>query len=231
MPPRGGFGRRGLARRAPQQSRVFRRNVPLPEFLETFYRDDVFSATCGVTPAVFAHIFMKYCGPFASEHLRSVNQLYSALHYLKNYAVQREHGPTLNGNVAQAPAPLWTRINSTIQALANVIDELDIKEHDQLPAPWFPGVGGSVDGFAVYCRTPKKDLVAKAFISGKYNAACVKFDIVVNHRGVPLWFGGPYLVRAAASRPSRIVALTSTSSLLCCRRRFSVSLVVGRATR
>jgi hypothetical protein len=178
-----------------QRARVLPQAVALAPFYESFYSDEVFTSTCGVTPEVFDYVYRKYCGPAAqSRALRTVNQLYDALHYLKGYPEQRSMGIRMKGNLGMAHGPLYTRTHATVSALASVLDELNINEHDQLPAPWFANVGGSVDGFAVYCRTPKKDHVAKAFISGKYNAACVKFDLICNHAGVPLWFGGPYLV-------------------------------------
>ncbi len=150
----------------------------------------LFKSRTGVSEEIFAAVYDRYCGvaPIASREA-----LYNVFAYMKVYPVSDHLSVT-------APGFAHGRIKDRIVWLAARMDELNVDESDSLPAPWFPEAGGSIDGLPVYCNMPssknkESELYARNFYSGKYNKACVKFDIVINHAGVPLAFFGPFPVR------------------------------------
>ena len=168
------------------------------DFIAAFGDEDrKWLAMTGVSKTVFAQIFHKYCarkGHHKSTDPRAITTpyaLYQTLVFLKVYPVS-DALPALVGNVSMNAAFLLHRSKERVRWLAMQLDELDPTECAELPHGMFPGAFGCVDGLPVRVQVPTDGARAEALRSGKYHTTVVKYDLIVNHEGLPLAFYGPF---------------------------------------
>lgn len=176
------------------------------DFLSAWAKDNKhrkWLAMTGVSQDVFRYILAKYCKRAKSDQdnkstnitaIHTPYALFQVLVFLKCYPVS-DALPAMLGELTLNAAFLLHRCKERIRWLAERLDELRPHECDELPGGLFPGVFGSVDGLPVYVQVPTDLVRAKQLRSGKYHTTVIKYDVVVNHRGLPLAFYGPFDVR------------------------------------
>lgn len=85
---------------------------------------------------------------------------------------------------------IWSRI----RWLAYRLDEFGLRDlsDSQLPFGLFPECVGSIDTVPVYVWAPKERKMNTVLFSGKYKDHVLKFQAIVRHDGLPIWFSGPH---------------------------------------
>jgi hypothetical protein len=157
----------------------------------TQYTEEVFLATTGVSTSVFCEFYGKYAAVCTPGALRR------ALIYLKLATPKRAFTSTVGLPQGKDTGRTTSRAKDVIDRLAAVVSEIDITDLESkdnvLPGGQFPNARGIVDSVPWYVEA-KSSPFSTALYSGKSKDTCAKFEVIVDLRGVPVYFRGPFPV-------------------------------------
>ena len=122
--------------------------------------------------------------------------LFEVLYYLKTYPTARHlkvlfqagSGSHLLSSITKRTAFLATKLTPIMQAKWS-----ERMQVNPLAKLFGNGCVGIVDTFPVRVRRPKDSSWQSAMYNGKYGTHVVKFQIIVDHFGVPMYVTGPHI--------------------------------------
>jgi hypothetical protein len=154
-----------------------------------------FLSSTGVSAAVFAEFFGKY-----SAACSTPGQLFRVLALLKLYPVKRSFGQVVGADGGRGSGYTFHRVKEPIRRIAGVVRELSTDRltdrSNRLPAGLFADARGVVDTVPLYVRAHKSKTLSKMLCTGKYKDTVLKFEVITDLQGVPVWYAGPFEVRA-----------------------------------
>jgi len=93
---------------------------------------------------------------------------------------------------------LGTRLCQKLVWLSSQMREFGVEDFrvpsNRLPGNLFKDCVGFVDTVPVYLESPGGVDWSYATYSGKYKANVLKFEVICDNSGLPVWFNGPHFV-------------------------------------